>query len=162
MMRIVRAFACFTLLGITAPFVAHAQEPSGIVSYIAFTDPGTNERWIPKTADGAVIGYPVAIVVIFRSKTDGRESRVRVENPGPTVVFADAAKYEITFTHSDYADPPILLGRSAGSSGPRQVQFHYDRWRFDRVEIEPWRLFSGGRETRVPLNRRGSPFPDLR
>ncbi len=160
-MTILRAVGCAALVTLAAPAIARAQEPSGIVGYIAFTDPSTNERWIPKTPDGAVIGYPAAIVVVFRSKSDGREQRVRVENVGPTVTFPNAMKYEITFSHSDFADPPNEL-HGTGPTGARGIQYNFDRWRFDRVEAEPYRMFSGGRETRVPLNRRGTPFPDLR
>jgi hypothetical protein len=132
-----------------------------VVGYIAFIDPQTGQRWIPKGETGALQGYPREISVVFRSKADGREHRVNIENWAGNVVFRDAVKYEIAFTHSDFSETPALLGRSGAGGGPRQIQFHFDRWRYDRVEAGPWRLFSGGRETPVPLTRRASPFPDL-
>ena len=111
-MKRLRALACGFLLALcAAPVLAVAQEPSGVVGYIAFIDPQTGQRWIPKGETGALQGYPREI--------------------------------------------------SVAGGGPRQIQFHFDRWRYDRVEAGPWRLFSGGRETPVPLTRRASPFPDL-
>src|SRR6266496_3481235 len=119
---ILRALACVTLLNLAAPAVALAQEPSGVVGYIAFTDPRTNERWIPINDAGNLMGYPGLITVVFRSKTDGREHRVSIENWAGTMRLRDAIKYEITFTHSDFATdtPPMLLESREAGSRPRQ------------------------------------------
>ena len=142
--------------------VLHAQEPSGVVGYIAFVDPATGERWIPKGEGGTVRGYPREIAVIFRNRADNREHRVAIENWAGNMTFADSVKYEITFTGTPIDTPPIWLRRTGEGGGPMQVQVNFERWRFDRVEAGPWRMFEGGRETTVPLTRRASPFPGLR
>ena len=135
---------------------AHAQDPSGVYGYIAFTDPATGARWIPDR------GYPAEIAVVFRAVAGGREHRASLENQGCSVRFANACMYEIRFDYTEFDSLPTVLAISGASTGPRQIQYNPRTWRYDRVEVGPWRFPFGPSSAPIPVTRRTSPYSDLR
>ncbi|HEY7481980.1 MAG TPA: hypothetical protein VH680_15805 [Gemmatimonadales bacterium] len=139
----------------TVPSVS-AQDPSGVYGYIAFTDPASGTRWVPDR------GYPAEIAVVFRSVADGREHRASFINPGCQARFPTACMYEIAFNYTDVETTPTALARSGGATGPSQIQYNPRSWRYDRVEVGPWRFAFGTTSEPLPLSRRATPYADLR
>ncbi|HEY8243810.1 MAG TPA: hypothetical protein VII68_10140 [Casimicrobiaceae bacterium] len=135
---------------------AFAQDPSGVYGYIAFTDPATGARWLPDR------GYPAEIAVVFRAVAGGREHRTSFENQGCIARFPTACMYEIRFNYTEVDTLPTALATSGASTGPRQVQYNPRNWRYDRVEVGPWRFAFGPSSAPIPITRRASPYSDLR
>lgn len=153
MKRLIATIVVLAALG-AAP--AFAQEPASVYRYIALIDPASGEKWIPKDDRGNLMGYPQSFTVYFRPASGaGAPASVTIEGGLPgSVTFATYVRWEIRFDH----------GRSLSTVPERvglTVRYNPELWRFDRVELGPWRSLEPSIGT-IPLTRRPEPFPDIR
>jgi hypothetical protein len=71
-----------------------------------------------------------------------------------------------TIRSASAQDPSGVYGYIAfidpATGAPSQIQYNPRTWRYDRVEVGPWRFAFGTSSEPLPVNRRATPYPDLR
>jgi hypothetical protein len=156
------------------PAFPDGPEPSRIYGYVAFVDPTTGTKWIPKVPDhptadfaqsgvmtvrfvnpaGQTLDYRHQELMYVARTADGTNQLVSVNNGG----FAWCYDIEL---HPDLSEGSPRSGHTSSYGHGDAIYYNSDQWRFLEVaSVDDAWVGPPGTPT-IPFTRRSQPFPDL-